>query len=132
MPDVPTSAAAARDYLKLLLIEVLGKWKDGTPAIWIGPPPSTLAPATGTQCIIQPVPIGPTYNVSRRSRFLDQAWDCRLVNIQPRDSQQSLGLAANHLSRSPLVRSVVHIPATPTTAEQLTFRLYAPGFVEQA
>lgn len=124
-----TSAALVRDHIAAILTEVLGTWKDGTPAIWIGPPPARLAPATGCQCIIQPVPSGPAYNVSREARFLDQSWDCRLINIQPRDSQSSLGMAANWLSRSPHVRSMVHVPATPTTAEQLTFRIYAPGFV---
>lgn len=128
--NAPTNPAAVRDYLASLLSECLGTWKDSTPAIWIGTPPSSLAPATGCQCIIQPVPSGGQFNVSNSSRFLDQYWDCRLVNIQPRDSTQSLGTAARWLQRSPHVRSIVHIPSTPTTAEQITFRIYGPGFVK--
>lgn len=125
-----TNPAAVRDHLLTLLSEVLGTWKDGSKAIWIGTPPSTLAPTSGCQCIIQPVPSGGVHNVSNDSRFLDQYWDCRLINIQPRDSTQSLGTAARWLTRSPHVRSIVHIPATPTTAEQITFRIYGPGFVK--
>jgi hypothetical protein len=125
-----THSTAVRDYLAILLYEVLGTWKDGTAAIWIGDPPSRLAPSTGCQCIIQPVPSGGAFNTSNDSRMLDQYWDCRLILIQPRDSQQSLGTAARWLSRSPHVRSIVHIPSTPTTAEQITFRVYGPGFVK--
>lgn len=125
-----TSPAAVRDYLATLLQECLGTWKDGSAAIWIGEPPSRLAPAMGCQCIIQPVPSGGQFNVSNNSRFLDQYWDCRLVNVQPRDAQQSLGTAARWLSRSPHVRSIVHIPPTPTAAEQITFRIYGPGFIK--
>lgn len=126
-----TSPESIRAYLGDLLSEVLGTWKDGTPAIYVGNPPSRLAPATGCQCIIDAVPVGPTYNTSGNMRFLDRYWRCRLVNIVPADSQQSLSTAANWLSRSPHVRGITHIPATSTTAEQISFEIYAPGFVSR-
>jgi hypothetical protein len=138
-PLIPlTTATAVREYLLTLLDGHLGTWKDGSHALWVGEPPSHLAPATGCQCIIYPVPSGTAHNTSNDAKFLDHSWDCRLVNIVPRDSQRSLSTVAQLLNRSAHVRSVVYIPyssssdgKSPMAAEQITFRIYSPGFVER-
>lgn len=123
-----TSPAEIKTYLLSILASDLGTWKDGTPAIWIGTPPSHLAPATGSQLIIAPVANGSTYSTGDL-KMVDGYFDIRVVNMVDGAPPNSLSEIARILQRSRHIRNVMWFAASTNTAEQITAKFHAPGFV---
>jgi hypothetical protein len=123
-----TSPAEIKTYLLSILGPDLGTWKDGTPAIWIGTPPSHLAPATGSQLIIAPVANGSTYSTGDL-KMVDGYFDIRVVNMVDGAPPNSLSEIARILQRSRHIRNVMWFAASTNTAEQITAKFHAPGFV---
>lgn len=123
-----TSPAEIKTYLLSIIGADLGTWKDGTPAIWIGTPPSHLAPATGSQLIIAPVANGTTHSTGDL-KMVNGYFDIRVVNMVDGAPPNSLSEIARILQRSRHIRNVMWFAASTNTAEQITAKFYAPGFV---
>jgi hypothetical protein len=123
-----TSPTEIKAYLLAILGADLGLWKDGSPAIWIGTPPSHLAPATGPQLILAPVATGFT-STTGGLKFIDGYFELRVVNAIEGAPSNSLSEITRILQRLPQIRSVVWFPATINTAEQVTAKFHSPGFV---
>jgi hypothetical protein len=123
-----TSPTEIKAYLLSLLAPDLGTWKDGTPAIRVGTPPSHLAPATGPQLIIAPVANGTTHSTGDL-KMIDGYFEIRVVNMVDGAPPNSLSEIARTLQRSRYIRNVMWFAASANTAEQITARFYAPGFV---
>jgi hypothetical protein len=123
-----TSPGEIKTYLLSILGADLGTWRDGSPAIWIGTPPSHLAPATGPQLIIAPVANGTTHSTGDL-KMVDGYFDIRVVNMVDGAIPNSLSEIARTLQRSRHIRNLMWFAASPNTAEQITARFYAPGFV---
>lgn len=131
------TAVILRDYLLTILSPDLGTWANGAPAIWIGQPPANLAPATGIQCIIDPVPTSTPHPTSGGKIYQDNLWEVKMVNFPPRgaivagQTRQSLAKVARIIGRIPETRRPIYFAATADTAEQFKFQIFAPGFVDQ-
>jgi hypothetical protein len=122
-----TSPAEIKTYLLSIIGADLGTWKDGTPAIWIGTPPSHLAPATGPQLVIAPVANGLTYSTGDL-KMVDGYFEIRVVNMVDSAPPNSLSEIARILQRSRYIRNVMWFAASTNTAEQITAKFHAPGF----
>lgn len=122
-----TQATELRSKIVQILGQDLGRFRGNILAISIGQPPASLGPATGIECLIEPLP-----NISRSAQtsggltYLDQAWSVALTNF---GEGSMAGIIRALLSELPGARAGAYRAATRDAYEQYRFTVFCPGFV---
>ncbi|MBE9178599.1 hypothetical protein IQ268_08510 [Oculatella sp. LEGE 06141] len=110
--------------LKTILVDELGDFNNGNPAIWRGTVVPAVLETKGLRCTIQPVPHGNVTPMSSGQRFADYSWVVELVNFS---SDAALAIAKRKVEAAfPMKRQPNYQPPTSLKLEQCKFWIYAP------